>query len=483
MLRLAHFIGGREVEPASGQYLDVFEPATGAAYAQVPDGDARDVGAAVDAAKMAFPAWAAMPASERSRLLLDIAGRIEARLEEFAAAESRDQGKPLSLARSLEIPRAAANLRFFATAILHERSESYATDARALNYVSRRPCGVAACISPWNLPLYLFTWKIAPALAAGCTVVAKPSELTPVTAWMLGGLCREAGLPAGVLNIVHGVGAKVGAPLVAAPGVSAVSFTGGTATGAAIAAAAAPRFRKLSLELGGKNATIVCADADLDASMPTIVRSAFQNQGEICLCGSRILVHRSRLKEFADRFVESTRSLKTGDPREPDTDVGAIVSASHLEKIESYVALAKIEGGKIACGGGRPKGLAARCRGGWFHEPTVVVGLPIDCRTATEEIFGPVVSLHAFDAHREAVEMANATRYGLAASIWTRDLVRAHRMAERIDAGIVWINTWMLRDLRTPFGGMKDSGVGREGGDEALHFFTEAKTVCVGLGG
>ncbi|MDZ4829947.1 MAG: aldehyde dehydrogenase [Phycisphaerae bacterium] len=481
MTRLSHFIGGQDIAPASGAYLPVFEPATGQAYAEVPDGDERDVARAVKAAREAFPAWSQMPAAERSRMLIDIADRIDRRVEEFAQAESRDQGKPVALARSLEIPRAATNFRFFATAILHDSQECFATDARAINYVLRAPRGVAGCIAPWNLPLYLFSWKIAPALATGNTVVGKPSELTPFTAWMLGEVCREAKLPAGVLNIVHGLGAKVGAAVVAHPDVPTISFTGGTATGAAIASVAAPMFKKISLELGGKNATIVCQDADLDRSMSTIVRSAFQNQGEICLSGSRILVHRSRLKEFSERFVDEVRSLKVSDPQLPDCDLGAIVSRQHLEKIQSYVALAKIEGGKIAWGGGRPRGLHPRCKEGWFHEPTVIVGLAPDCRTATEEIFGPVASIHGYDTHGEAIQIANGTRYGLACSIWTRDLERAHKMAAKIDAGVVWVNTWMLRDLRTPFGGMKASGVGREGGDEALRFFTEAKNVCVGL--
>lgn len=479
-VRLHHFIANRDVEPASGALLDVFDPATGAVYAQAPDGDHRDVHLAVAAAKAAFPGWSQTPAAERSRVLLDIAARIDARAEEFARAESRDQGKPLRLARDLEIPRAASNLRFFATAILHERGEFYRTDDRAHNMVVRAPRGVAACISPWNLPLYLFTWKIAPALATGNTVVGKPSEVTPYTAWMLGEVCREAKLPMGVLNIVHGTGARVGHPLVAHPDVTTISFTGGTATGAAIAAVAAPAFKKVSLELGGKNPTIICADADLERGMSTIVRSAFQNQGEICLCGSRILVHRSRLSEFCERFIAEAGALKVGDPMAPDSDLGAIVSEQHLEKIESYVALAKIEGGKVALGGGRTRLLSERCRNGWFHDPTVIVGLAPGCRTATEEIFGPVVSIHGCDSHGEAIQIANSTRYGLACSIWTRDLERGHRMASKIDAGVVWVNTWMLRDLRTPFGGMKESGVGREGGDEALRFFTEPKNICIG---
>jgi aminomuconate-semialdehyde/2-hydroxymuconate-6-semialdehyde dehydrogenase len=482
-MRLTHLIQGQDVEPANGRWLPVIEPATGETYAEVPDGDANDVARAVAAAQAAFPAWSQTPAAERARFLNAIAERIEASADRLARAESIDQGKPIALARGVEMPRSAANFRFFAGAILHERGEFFRTDTQAINYVLRSPRGVAACISPWNLPLYLFTWKIAPALATGNTVVAKPSEVTPVTAWMLGKIAQEAKLPPGVLNIVHGTGAGVGAPLVAHPDVPAISFTGGTATGEAIARTAGPMFKRLSLELGGKNATIVCEDADLDTHLPTIVRAAFSNQGEICLCGSRILVHRSRMKELVDRLVAATRNLRVGDPLDPDTELGAIVSRSHLEKIQSYVALAKIEGGKIACGGGAPAHLPARCREGFFHEPTVVVGLPPDCRTATEEIFGPVVTVHGFDGHGEAISMANGTRYGLACSIFTRDLDRAHRMAAKIAAGVVWVNCWMLRDLRTPFGGWKHSGVGREGGDEALKFFTEARNVCVAMGG
>ncbi|MDZ4754094.1 MAG: aldehyde dehydrogenase [Phycisphaerae bacterium] len=480
MQTLTHFINNQDVASAGGASLDVFEPATGEVYAQLPDGDQRDVARAADAAKAAFPAWSQLPDSERSRLMMAIADRIEQRAEEFAEAESRDQGKPVALARTIEIPRAAANLRFFAGAILHERGEFYRTDDRAINYVLRQPRGVAGCISPWNLPLYLFTWKIAPALATGNTVVAKPSELTPWTAWMLGQVCRDVKLPPGVLNIVHGTGKNVGHEIVAHPDVSTISFTGGTATGASIASTAAPMFKKVSLEMGGKNATIICDDADFTKAMPTIVRSAFQNQGEICLCGSRIIVHRAVLKKFTEQFVATASSLITGDPKAANTDMGAIVSEQHLQKIESYVTLAKMEGGKVALGGNRAKGVGQRCRNGWFHEPTVIVGLSPSCHTATEEIFGPVVTIHGVDDHGEAVQVANCTKYGLACSVWGRDIERLHRMAAKIDAGVIWINTWMLRDLRTPFGGMKQSGVGREGGDEALRFFTEAKNVCVG---
>ena len=387
----------------------------------------------------------------------------------------------MKLARSLDIPRAVANLRFFATAILHTGSDLFPTDDRALNYTLRRPRGVAGLISPWNLPLYLFTWKIAPAIATGNTVVAKPSELTPWTAAMLAELSAEVGLPPGVLNVVHGLGASAGSAIVDHPDVPAISFTGGTATGATIARSAAPVFKKLSLELGGKNATVVFGDVDLDEVMPGIVRSAFENQGEICLCGSRLFVEAPLFDRFVAAFTEAVGRLRLGDPLDEATDQGALVSAAHRDKVESYIALSRELGGEIVTGGGRPAGLPARVRDGYFVEPTVVTGLPVDCRVNTEEIFGPVVTVTPFTAESDAVAWANGTRYGLAASVWTNDLRRAHRVARALDAGTVWINTWLLRDLRVPFGGMKDSGVGREGGDEALRFFTEPKTVSLAL--
>ena len=478
MLHINPFIAGRHVEPHSGRYLDDLDPATGQPCARVADGDARDVEAAVQAAAAAFPAWARTPAAERSRLLLDIAHRIETDLERLAHAECLDTGKPIRLARTVDIPRAASNFRFFATAILHTHSEAYRTDTLALNYTLHQPLGVVALISPWNLPLYLFSWKIAPALAAGNTAVAKPSELTPMTAHLLAEICAAAGLPPGVLNVVHGQGRKVGAALVAHPQVRAVSFTGGTATGADIARTAAPLFKKLTLELGGKNPNLVFADADMDVALQTSVRSAFDNQGEICLCGSRIFVEQSAYARFVERFVAQARRLKIGDPLEADTDQGALISAAHRDKVLSYVELARQEGGRILCGGD-PAAVSGRCQGGFFVEPTVIVDLPVECRVNQEEIFGPVVTITPFRDEDEAIRYANATPFGLSASLWTRDLARAHRVAERLETGTVWVNCWLLRDLRTPFGGVKNSGLGREGGEEALCFFTEAKTVCV----
>ncbi len=483
-MKLANSIGGELVEPADGAYFDDVDPATGAVCAQVPDSDERDVARAVEAAHRAFKGWSGTPAAERSRLLGHLADLIEGDLDELARLESIDTGKPLSVARSVDIPRAVANFRFFATAILHTTGQSHQTDTTALNFTLRAPRGVAGLISPWNLPLYLFSWKVAPALATGNTAVGKPSELTPMTAHRLAELSIEAGMPPGVLNIVHGYGAKAGAAIVSHPDVPTISFTGGTDTGAHIARTAGPMFKRLALECGGKNPTIVFADADFDDALATSVRAAFSNQGEICLCGSRLLVERPVYDRFVEQFVARTRSLTVGDPMNDGTDLGALISAEHLAKVESYVELARAEGGTIACGGRRPapESLGDRCRDGVFLEPTVVTGLDASCRTNTEEIFGPLVTIMPFDDTDEAVAQANATKYGLSASVWTRDLDRAHHVAEHLQAGTVWVNCWLLRDLRVPFGGMKSSGVGREGGEEALRFFTEPKNVCIRIG-
>jgi len=479
LIKILQFIDGAFVEPASGAYFDDVDPAAGAPYALVPDGNAEDIERAVAAAKRAFPAWSQTGTAERSRILLAIADGIERELDQLARIESQDNGKPVALARSSDIPRAVANFRFFATAILHGSSELHPADGGGLNYTLRRPLGVVACISPWNLPLYLLTWKIAPALATGNTVVAKPSEITPMTAFHFARIAKASGLPAGVLNIVHGIGPKVGPPLTGHPDVKAVSFTGGTATGASIASLVAPKFKKLSLELGGKNPNVVFADADMDEAIKTSVRSSFQNQGQICLCGSRILVEASAYPAFLERFVQATGTLRQGDPLDPATEQGAVVSKAHFDKIMSYIKLAQDEGGKVLCGGGPPEPISERCKNGYFIRPTVIIGLPMSCRTNQEEIFGPVVTIAPFSGEDEAVAAANASPYGLSASVWTQNLARAHRVADRIEAGTVWINCWMVRDLRVPFGGVKGSGVGREGGEHSLNFFTEPKNVCV----
>lgn len=479
MSMIKNYIGARLEEPVSGNFLENFDPSVGKVYALIPDSDECDVEAAISAAKEAYE-WAETPAEERCKLMLKVADLIEKNKERLALAECTDNGKPLQLARTVDIPRASANMRFYATAALHFASEAHITDRRAVNYTRRDPLGIVGCISPWNLPLYLFTWKVAPALAAGNRVVAKPSELTPMTAFLFSELCAEAGLPPGVLNVVHGLGNKVGQAIVAHPDIAAVSFTGGTQTGRTIAATAGPMFKKLSLELGGKNANIVFDDCNFDDALQTSVHSSFSNQGQICLCGSRIFVQNSIYDRFKKAFVEKTKQLKVGDPLEEGTKIGALVSEAHMKKVLGYIQLAQEEGGTVLTGGKHfiPEG---RCQNGWFVEPTVFEGLPYDCRTNQEEIFGPVVTLIPFETEEEVLHYANGTPYGLSATVWTENLKRAHRVAAKLKTGIVWINCWLVRDLRTPFGGMKQSGMGREGGFEALRFFTEEKNVCLKL--
>lgn len=478
MEKIYNYIGGEVCEPAGDDWLDVYEPATGQPYARAPQSAEDDLDRAVEAARHAFDDWSGRGGAGRARVLAGLADLIEQRADEFAEAETTDTGKPLSLSSSVDIPRAIANLRFYAGAAEHFSSESHAMESGAINYTLRQPLGVVACISPWNLPLYLFTWKVAPALAAGNTVIAKPSELTPMTAYLLSRLLNRAGAPDGILNVLHGTGAAIGQPLIEHPALSAISFTGGTATGEKIASATATSFKKLSLEMGGKNPTIIFADCDWDRMMDDTLRASFSNQGEICLCGSRILIERTAYDRFAETFVARAAALRVGDPMDESTQQGALISEDHMRKVLKHIDAAREAGGRILCGGERVE-LGGRCEQGWFVAPTVIDGLPSSCALNQQEVFGPVVSLQPFDDEEQAVALANDTEYGLATSIWSADVGRCLRLASHIDAGLVWVNTWMMRDLRTPMGGMKRSGVGREGGFEAMRFFTEAKNVCV----
>ena len=461
------------------QVLENVTPSTGEVFGTIPRSGAAEVDKAMAAAKRAFPAWSKTPVAERAACLERLADAVRDHADVLAKEEARDNGKPLSLAAHVDIPRAEKNLRFYASGVQHYASESHAMEGEAINYTLRKPLGVVACISPWNLPLYLFTWKVAPALAAGNCVVAKPSELTPVTAYLLSTWVKEAGFPDGVFNVLHGLGPEVGEAMVTHPDIAAVSFTGGTTTGARIAGHVAPKFKKMSLELGGKNPAIIFEDADFEDALRTTLRSSFANQGQICLCGSRILIQRSIYDKFKEALVAKASKMVAGDPLDPSTKLGAVVAEAHMEKILSYISLAKEEGGQVLCGGHRlhPEGV----EGGFYVAPTVIEGLGPACRTNQEEIFGPVVTLQPFDTEEEALALANDTAYGLAATLWTTDLKRAHRVAAGIESGIVWVNTWLLRDLRTPFGGVKASGLGREGGVDALEFFTEPQNICIKL--
>ncbi len=477
---LENFIGGNFIGPLSGKFIESINPATGEVICQVPDSNEKDVDVAVHAAQKAFPSWSVTPAEKKFEVLNRIASLIDENLDGLALAETTDNGKPLWLSRRVDIPRAAANFRFFATGIMHFSADSHTMEDKAVNYTMRQPVGVVGCISPWNLPLYLFTWKIAPALAAGNCVIAKPSEVTPVTAYLLAKICKEAGLPDGVLNIILGTGSLTGEAIVKHSAIKAISFTGSTRAGERIATIAAPVFKKLSLELGGKNPNIIFADCDWEKMMRTTIQSSFSNQGQICLCGSRIIVEESIYEKFKEEFIQKTKELKVGDPLDEPSKQGAIVSKLQFDKVMKCIQQAKAEGGKILCGG-ESITLEGRCAKGLFIQPTIIEDLGPGCSTNMEEIFGPVVTLQSFKTEEEALVKANACNYGLAATIWTRDLSRAHRVGAKVEAGIIWVNCWLLRDLRTPFGGMKNSGVGREGGWEALKFFTESKNICIEL--
>ena len=478
MEKIQNYINGDLIPPKSGNYINNFSPATGTVYSLIPDSNVEDIDLAVNSANDAFKAWAKLSKKERYDNIMHLADVIEEHFDELVEAESKDNGKPEWLARSVDIPRASENFRFFATASLHFDSEMHEMDGKAINYTLRQPVGVAGCISPWNLPIYLLTWKIAPALAAGNTVVAKPSELTPMTAYIFSKICQEANFPKGVINIVHGYGNKVGDALCRHPNVPIISFTGGTSTGEKIATVAAPMFKKLSLELGGKNPNIVFEDADFDNAVKMAVKAAFSNQGQICLCGSRLFVQESIYSDFRSAIIEKTKNLKVGDPKNVNSNLGAVISEDHMNKILSCIEKAKQEGGNILIGGNRLM-FDGDLKDGYYIEPTIIDGLPFDCQTNQEEIFGPVVSMIPFNTEEEVIEMANSTKYGLSASLFTRDISRSHRVAAAIDSGVIWVNTWMLRDLRIPFGGMKSSGVGREGGFTSLQFFTEPKNICI----
>ena len=477
-MKIKNFINGEYLFPEADRWIDNYNPAIGEVYGQIPNSSKEDVEKAVEAASVAFPKWSNTTIETRSQILSKIAQLIQDRLPELAAAESKDNGKPLKLAKSIDIPRAAANFQFFANAISQFSSESHESiGLNAINFTLRHPIGIVGCISPWNLPLYLFTWKIAPAIAAGNCVVAKPSEVTPMSAYLLGEICNEAGLPRGVLNIVHGLGTTTGQAIIEHPDIKAISFTGGTTTGAHIARVAAPMFKKLSLELGGKNPNIIFEDCDYEEMLETTVRSSFANQGQICLCGSRIFVEATIYEKFKVDFIQKVKQLKVGHPLDGNTNIGALVSKSHLQKVESYIKIAEDEGGKVLCGG-----LEVTVEGfenGYYLQPTVIEVQNNSCRINQEEVFGPVVTIMPFTTEKEALRLANDVKYGLSATLWTNNLNRTMQFSQKLQTGIVWVNTWMLRDLRTPFGGAKESGVGREGGFEALRFFTEPKNICI----
>lgn len=471
-----HYINGEYISSFNGETFDNINPATEEVLGTVAKGGKEEANKAIQAARKALTGeWGSMPAGERSKILRKVGDLIIERQEELAALESLDTGKPFSLSNSLDIPRAAHNFYFFADYMTSVGNESYQQDDVALHYAVRKPVGVVGLINPWNLPLLLMTWKLAPALAAGNTVVMKPSEVTPMTANVLAQICSDAGIPDGVVNMVHGFG-DAGAALSESPDVDAIAFTGETVTGTAIMKASSPSLKKLSFELGGKNPNIIFADADLEDVVATTVRSSFLNQGEVCLCGSRIYVERPVYEEFLEKFVAKTKELKVGDPFSEDTNIGAVVSEEHYNKVLSYLEIAPEEGGTFLAGGKK-----ADIEKGFFIEPTIITGLGPDARCVREEIFGPVVTVTPFDTEEDVLREVNDTQYGLSSSVWTSDLKRAHNFAQRIEAGIVWVNSWFVRDLRTPFGGMKRSGLGREGGAHSFDFYTELTNITIKL--
>lgn len=479
MQTIANFIDGEHNEPKSSSYFESVDPSTGKSFAKIPDSNYEDINQAVIAAKDAFTEWSKTSFKERSSLLRNIAKLIKKNKEELAQIESLDQGKPLWLARSLDIKRSSENFLFFASAVEHFCNTA-TQEQDSLNYTWKSPLGVVGLITPWNLPLYLLTWKIAPALAMGNTLVAKPSEQTSLSAFYLSSLLQEAGLPKGVVNFVFGRGEAAGEALVKHKDVPAISFTGGTKTGQKIYSLASKHCKKISLELGGKNAQIVFADCDLDKCLATSTKAAFLNQGEICLCSSRIFVEDKIYKEFVEKFSQKTNNIVVGPPSEEKSFIGAINSEAHLNKILSYVEEAKKLGGNILCGGERLY-FKGKSREGYYMSPTVITDLDPNSKVMQEEVFGPLVCISPFKSEDEAISLANNVRYGLSASLWTSSLNRAHKISQKLDVGQVWVNTWMKRDLRTPFGGCKESGFGREGGKHSLDFFSEVKNICIQL--
>ena len=476
---ILNYINGEFLPSTSGRTMETVNPANGQPITTLPRSSADDVELATAAALEATPSWSATTMEERITWLHRIADALEEEAETIAQLESTDTGKPISLARRVDAARSVSNFRFFAD-FGKDHTEPTFVDHGAVNHVHRSPIGCVGLITPWNLPLYLLTWKVAPALLMGNTIVAKPSELTPMTANHLAKILTKVNFPKGVFNLVHGLGPEVGQAIVEHPEIRGISFTGGTATGKIVAATAAPMFKKLSLELGGKNATIVLDDAPLEDVMDGIVRASFTNSGQVCLCGSRVLVDASIYDRFRAMFVEAVNTIRVGDPALEATVMGTVISKDHQAKVESYIELGQQEGGVVLTGGTAAEAPVDNVPSeGAFLRPTVIEGLSYTARTATEEIFGPVVTLHPFNSEQEAVDMANATEYGLAGSVWTADVERGHAFAQRMDTGIVWVNTWLNRDLRTPFGGVKQSGVGREGGAWSLNFFSELTNICV----
>lgn len=480
MQKINNFINGEYVAPESGNYMDNYNPATGEVYSQLADSEAVDVVRAFQAAHKAFEDWSKRPVQERTQILLKVADLIEERKIDFAEAESRDMGKPLWLAKDVDMNRAVLNFRFFANRMLQHQEKASDMDGGGINYSRHEPIGVTGLISPWNLPLYLMTWKIAPSLAVGNTAICKPSELSPMTATMLGEVFNEAGLPPGVCNIVHGRGEKVGDALVTHPGIPLISFTGGTDTGAKILERAAPHFKKMGMELGGKNANIIFNDADLEKCIAMTLKSSFLNSGQVCLCGSRIYVQQDIYDSFMEKFVKATKDIRLGDPMDPNTFMGPVVSKDQYDKIKKTIEQAVKEGGKILAGDENLQ-LPENNEKGYFIRPTIIADLT-DCSDIWyNEVFGPVVTVRPFKYKHEAVKLANTSSYGLSATIWTTHLNTAHKVAQDLKAGTVWVNTWTKRDLRVPFGGYKASGVGREGGDYSIDFYTEQKNICISL--